>query len=144
MSHIEDAETEPCWPEHYPAECPPQESRPASGRLYRALKQPAPNPEDFKSHRELHPDEKLGANLRCRACGLSVFADRDRLVKACRTLPTLRDSRAFAILELSPIHGKMMLTENRIPSHTTWWAPIGCDRLAAIVAVDPLDEGALA
>jgi hypothetical protein len=113
------------WPPHYPPDCPPADSTPAAGTVYRAVQGPAISERDFLSLAELRPDRRWGGAL-CQAHGLSVYRNRSDVLAAIAKSPRLR-GYIVATGELQPRDGRTKPTPRDGDSHTTWWWAEGTD-----------------
>lgn len=113
------------WPACYPQFCPPEESVPTNGGVYRLLYTETPQPIDFKSHRERDPLKPFPVP-ECQVCGLSVYSELEGAIAMRNRIPALREKKiGFGVLE-EP-HGMMLKTRGKHPSHHTWWCPIECE-----------------
>lgn len=116
----------PEWPDFFPpCDCPPHDAQPATGCVYRILSGEEPAPGDFRSHREMFPEQKFDDE--CDACGLSVYAEAADAVRMRRRIPRLRKG-TIAIGTLKAVLGKIKYTSkgNR-DSHHTWWLTPGIE-----------------
>lgn len=112
------------WPDHFPDGCPPDDAGPATGLVYRLVRNAAPAADDFRSHAEDQPERDWG-DAHCKACGLSIFRDLTEAVKTTRRIPALRGS-VPASAELDGGPGVILHTPSRAAdSHHTWWLPDG-------------------
>ncbi len=111
------------WPEHFPENCPPANSIEAGGTVHRFVRNNPPENNDFRSNRLLHPQQDFGENI-CQACGLSVYRDKNDLIRKLRRLPAKRKCH-IATGNLNPDTGKILPTPTQGDSHNTWWVPIG-------------------
>ncbi len=112
------------WPGHFPNGCPPVAASDAEGLVIRLVENDPPAPSDFESHYKRSPDKDWGQNL-CKACGLSVYGDRNDAERIMAKVPALRN-RLLAIGALKPELGKVLSTPTpRTRSHRTWWLPQG-------------------
>ena len=121
------------FPDSWPAGCPPDDSEPATGEVYRLVKSNPPTASDFLTHHELG---KLPNAPPCLRCGLSVFRAREDAEHQYRAYPRL--GKFIAVGELQPEHGVTKLTQGRQPTHTTWWSYEGVDRAAIFVSVEEI------
>ena len=48
------------WPDYFPDDCPPQDAEPATGEVYRVVKQNPPDSKDFMSQRERKRRKNFG------------------------------------------------------------------------------------
>jgi len=56
----------------------------------------------------------------CMRAGLSVMQTEEDAVHQAEMFPGL--GHLIAVGTLEPQHGKAMLTQGKVPSHTTWWS----------------------
>ncbi len=68
------------WPDYFPDDCPPQDAQPATGDVYRLVKQNPPESKDFIPLREKKTGEDFGEK-ECQACGLSVFRNVEDAIR---------------------------------------------------------------
>lgn len=115
------------WPDHFPENCPPEEAIPASGLVYRLLKDDHIQPWDFLSHRERFPNKNFFLP-ECQVCGLSVYLDIEGVRKMQRRVSSMRGKK-LCYGTLTPEMGAMKPTGHEI-SHRTWWPTKECDRSA--------------
>jgi hypothetical protein len=104
------------YPADWPASCPPQDASPASGEVYRVVKNNPPEETDFHSHRE---KGLLPSAPECMRCGLSVFDELHGATHMLDLFPKL--GKYVATASLQDCHGKVKRTPGKHPSHTTWW-----------------------
>ncbi len=126
------------WPEYFPQDCPPDDAREASDRVYRFIEQDRPTPEDFLTVRELYPTRKFPETEKeCRACAISVFASKEDL-RLTRRFGRFRNAK-IAIGYLTPEAGilKHTPTPKTNNSHHSWWTPIGVEPWTFFQIVDP-------
>ena len=110
------------WPAHFPENCPPVDSEPASGYVYRLIEGTIPDEMDFKPYRELSPDRNFAAS-ECQACGLSVYRDLKDVRQLRNRVPRMR-RKSVAVGALSPDLGRILNTPSlSYQSHHTWWQP---------------------
>ena len=111
------------YPDYFPDDCPPEDAQPATGDVYRVVKQNPPNSRDFipfreKQSRDFGKDE-------CKACGLSVFINFEDAVDMKNRRGGMKN-RLIAKGTLNPDLGKIKHTPSNEPygeSHHTWWVP---------------------
>jgi hypothetical protein len=104
-----------------PDGCPPKDAKPASGVMYRFVKQDPPTPHDFLSWRELYPGKPCPqGTTECSACGVSIFAVKDELAQLPKRVPKFRKQK-IALGNLNPNLGVVMGHKNT--SHHDWWPP---------------------
>lgn len=113
------------WPHFYPVNCPPEEAKPASGKVYRLVQHNPAQAKDFQTPWEEYPgrfEEPTTIN-----CGVSVHTDlqdSERLKNVVRKFK----NRQIAEGELNPTLGMIQHTpSSRFKSHYTWWIPIGAE-----------------
>jgi hypothetical protein len=121
------------WPAYFSDDCPPQDSQPASGEVYRLVKNDPPKEDDFLTHKELFPEKDFG-DQECQACGVSVSRDADDIPVLKRRVPGLRE-RMLARGILDSSLGKIKSTPGPVRSHHTWWVPVGVQRHACFSVV---------
>jgi hypothetical protein len=112
------------WPLFFPLGCPPEESHPATGTVYRLVDSNPPGSRDFLSHRERWPKRKFNES-ECIVCGVSVYTDKIDIERLRRTVPAMR-SKLVALGVLNPALGSIQRTPRATGvSHVTWWIPEG-------------------
>ncbi len=107
------------WPDHFPENCPPPEATEARGIAYRLVKNNPPEDGDFISHKLLHPEEGYKGKT-CQACGISVYRDKNDLLKMQNRIPAMRGGH-IAEGNLNPDIGKILATPSHGNSHHTLW-----------------------
>jgi hypothetical protein len=125
------------WPSFFPPQCPPSESKDASGEVFRLVFSDPPSVSDFESYAQMRPKKWMG---NCKASGLSVFtakSDALRMVRRVQGIVQGKSARGglIARANLTPEAGKLMHTPRDGNSHHTWWAPDGFDHTAAFKVV---------
>lgn len=126
------------WPPFFPDSCPPDESEPAAGIVFRLTATETPSEEDFKSHRELYPTRQYSVP-ECEACGLSVYRNIEDVRRAIAIVPALR-SKKIAQGELRAEFGRIKHTPKNNQygaSHHTWWKPINQAPWSDFVVIPP-------
>ena len=120
------------WPDYFPDDCPPQDSEPASGEVYRLVKSNPPTEDDFEDYVNLYPERDF-RERECRACGLSVFRDVEDASNLRDRVPAMR-GHLVARGKLNSELGRMKHTPGRRQSHFTWWVPVGveCHRFFSV------------
>lgn len=111
------------WPDYFPADCPSQDARPATGEVYRLVKKNPPESEDFIPLREKKPTAGFGEK-ECQACGLSVLRDVEDALQMRKRARGMA-KRLVAKGRLSPCFGKIKHTPSSRDgsSHHRWWVP---------------------
>jgi hypothetical protein len=108
------------FPSHYPADCPPADSKDASVELFRFVKNTPPLPSDFTPVKWKSADADP-----CNMCGLSVLVTIDDVKHARDTCPWFRKQKV-AKARLSPEWGKYRQTMSvKVQNHHTWWVAEG-------------------
>lgn len=108
---------------HYDASCPPAESPPATGPLFRFVA--TGEHVDFHSYRYMYPAQAF-ANP-CAACGLSVYRTLADAETALKKLPAKRRrpiGNRIAVAEMEQPNGRIQPTLQ--PGHNTWWPDGDC------------------
>lgn len=106
------------WPDYFPDQCPPAESRLDTLVVYRLVEATPPTALDFQPtvlespHRQFPPD-KL-----CMACGVSVFKDAEDARRSRDKYKPLRNKK-IARGTITPEDG--LVLETGKPTHVTWW-----------------------
>ena len=117
------------WPHFYPENCPPAEAEPASGKVYRLVRNDPAQEEDFKTPFEENPS-RFNNKPDIENCGLSVQTDIRgiaQLKKEMKMVPRFKNSQ-IAEGELNPTLGLIQHTPSRkYKSHHSWWVPIGAE-----------------
>ncbi len=113
------------YPPHFPHGCPPEDSEPALGDVYRLVENNPPIQQDFLSYQESNPDKDYG-NLKCHSVGLSVYRDINDIHRLQRRVPAKKE-QLISKGALSPEMGKIKSTifNPNEKSHITWWVPTG-------------------
>ena len=123
--------TELEWPDFYPANCPPVEAEPASGTVYRLVRNNPPRMEDFRTPFEENPG-RFNNKPSIKNCGLSVHTDMqdsEQLQKMTKMIPRFKNSQ-IAEGELNPTLGLIQHTpSSKYKSHHSWWVPVGTEPL---------------
>lgn len=110
------------WPAHFPAGCPPPSAAPATGTVFRLVRNRPPAASDFVPHILLFPRNSF-TGCQCEACGLSVFTTLEECRRAEARIPSLR-GREVASADLTAEHGALAATPRaKNPGHFTWWLP---------------------
>jgi hypothetical protein len=118
-------EDEFTWPTDFPPDCPPADSEPTTGVVYRIIEGAASSTQDFEPHAVRFPDRVYPCL--CQAAGLSVFRDREDVGKLQRRVKGLRD-KCVAEWQLGPECGLIKATPSKMsPGHHTWWVPTEFD-----------------
>jgi hypothetical protein len=110
------------FPNDWPSNCPPIESRQGPQDFYRIAKAFPPDPNEFQSAFERGVFKN---GCPCRRRGLSVLQDLDDALHGVDANPGL----GSVILKgtVGPEHGKFIETPASLPSHVTWWPASGID-----------------
>jgi hypothetical protein len=114
------------WPEGLPQSCPPNEAECLSVVAYRFFEDDKTIPENFLTVRELTPHRKFPEpEKECRACSISIFTDKEEVIRLQNTIPRWR--RSVGVVNIDPTSGKVKHTPsvNTTNSHHSWWTPIG-------------------
>ena len=118
------------FPDTWPNDCPPQDAVDAEGDVFRIVNNDPPTAEDLASHLETG---RLPKAPPCLRCGLSVFREVRDAVHQKMLIPKL--GRWIAKGTLNTEHGKTKLTTGKQPTHTTWWAYDGVNRVELFAVV---------
>ena len=114
------------YPTHYPKNCPPNHSVPASGDVYRFINGTTPKDKDFKSYYE------LGREFTCQARGLSVYITLEDCLAAVGAIPALK-KKCIAKAELLQSHGVIAPTPSRnTQNHNTFWSLVNAQDLSLL------------
>jgi hypothetical protein len=117
------------WPSFYPTNCPPAGAEPASGTVYRLVRNDPAQPEDFKTPFEENP-RRFNNKPSIKNCGLSVHTDMqdsEQLKTVMKMVPRFKDTQ-IAEGELNPTLGMIQHTpSSEYRSHRSWWVPIGAE-----------------
>lgn len=105
--------------DYYPAQCPPVESIPPNHLVYRLISGDKAQASDFIPYFLLKPGTDWKSR-KCRACGLSVYTQKEDVEKAREINNGLRDFK-IAKGHLSPESGRILETPSHGDSHHTWW-----------------------
>jgi hypothetical protein len=123
------------WAEYFPENCPPDDALTGQFTVYRFLDGDFILPTDFLTVREKAPNRQFPETEKeCRACSLSVFTDREEVLRLQRRIPRWR--KALAIGYLNEFCGKLKHTPSPQTnnSHHSWWVP------QAVSAIDLFDQ----
>jgi hypothetical protein len=132
------------WPENLPESCPPNDAEKCKSIIvYRFLNDSENISRSFLTVRELQPKRTFPqAEKECRACSLSVFTDKDEVVKLQSTIPRWR--KPVAIVRLDENSGKIKHTPSPDTdnSHHSWWIPINLspETLSQTVIQPPISQ----
>jgi hypothetical protein len=114
------------WSENLPDACPPNDACECESiAVYRFLNDNKDTSRNFLTVRELQPKRTFPElEKECRACSLSVFTDKDEVIKLQSVVPRWR--KPVAILKLDKTSGKIKHTPspNTDNSHHSWWVPV--------------------
>ena len=112
------------WPNFYPANCPPADSKPASGTFYRLVRHTPPKEEDFRTPwEEFHGTGRFSEPTIIN-CGLSVHADAEDSQRLKKRIGKFR-KRKIAKGELDSTLGVIKHTPSQQEkSHHAWWVPV--------------------
>jgi hypothetical protein len=117
------------WPSFYPTNCPSAGAEPASGTVYRLVRNDPAQPEDFKTPFEENP-RRFNNKPSIKNCGLSVHTDMqdsEQLKTVMKMVPRFKDTQ-IAEGELNPTLGMIQHTpSSEYRSHRSWWVPIGAE-----------------
>jgi hypothetical protein len=116
------------WPTHFPDCCPPSDAEARKIIVYRFLDDKESSPTDFLTVRQKRLDRCfLEKEVECRACALSVLANREEVVRLQRRVPRWRKPVAEGLL--TDGHGLIKHTPsfNVGKSHHSWWIPKGVE-----------------
>ncbi len=119
--------TELQWSDFYPENCPPVETEPASGTVYRLVRRDPVQPKDFIPLFIERPGffENKSISEVCRGCGVSVCRNLQDIMKLQKSSGKMR-KRQIAEGELNPTLGVIQHTPSRTyKTHHTWWVPTG-------------------
>lgn len=105
-----------------PPSCPPRGAVPIYGSFYRIISNP-PTPQDLGSYLEL--GIPFTGHDYCRACGISIFKDRQDAVDLLAG-PGKHQGKVVILGHFFPTDGKVMKTGRK--SHHTWWPDAQADR----------------
>lgn len=109
------------WPDYFPDNCPPANAQPTTSALvFLFIRKGQPTADDFRSYKEKNPQNSF--RNPCKACGLSVFTDRDDERIYRDKIPGFR-RRRLVQGRLKKRDGLIKSTPSTIPSHHTWWIP---------------------
>jgi hypothetical protein len=97
------------WPTYYPSKCPPEVS-PRDLKVFRLANKKSITANDFKPYRVSKPDEIFSDE--CKACGLSVYTNKDDLEKERQDRPNLRRKHIIEI-SITKKSGKVMATPTK-------------------------------
>jgi len=111
------------WPDFFPSDCPPSDSKPASGIVYRLIDGTTPKERDFKSYRELYPTRQFPVP-ECQSCSLSVYSDEKDIDRLRRRIPATRKKK-LSWGELNSSFGRILHTPRNGDTHHSWWLPDG-------------------
>ena len=112
------------WPDHFPEDCPPEDTSQGSFRVYYLANSPI-QPKNFESLKERNPRFSGTSEQECQACGLSIYEEIDDIRRTRRRVKRLRN-RVIAVGTITtPQMGVIKPTSSRHGnSHRTWWVPI--------------------
>jgi hypothetical protein len=114
------------WPSHFPGNCPPSGGKPAQGFVYRFTESAEPTPDDFRSFKELRPEEDFGSK-ECQSCGVSVFTDLAEVEAMARKIPAYSTKYAAGGILTHELGITLPTPSRERKSHVTWWIPRGVE-----------------
>ncbi len=126
MSLISSNDINYCWPSNFPDEIPNlSETYPASGTVYRLVRNCPPKQSDFRQHREEHADYVYCTKNRPKSYGISVWSNRKSIqrIKTNYSRPEQFGSMVIVSGDLCPELGVM--SEEEINGHITVWLQDG-------------------
>lgn len=138
------------WPNFFPENCPPGDSRPSSGVFYRVIldyESSAINAKHFRSHRQSQPRRIWPPDIReCDLCSISVLQTLEESIKLTNLLldsvpANSRKIGRVARGSLDPTMGKIKLTpdeRNNLQSHHNWWLSEEIDPAPSFECLDIL------
>ena len=112
----------------YPEGCPPDDSVPVAGEVYRLVSGDDISRTDFVSHFDRHPGKTWDDP--CLARGLSVFLAYDAAARLRKRFKAFRAYK-IAAAKLEPTAGLIKQTGNL--DHHTWWPQDEFEPLTAFV-----------
>lgn len=121
------------FPADWPGCCPPDDAMDAEGTVFRLAKRNPLQTSDVTTHLERGAAPNADPCLRA---GLSVMRTKEDALHMARLFRRMWKFVARGTLD--PTHGKLKLTERKVPSHATWWPYDGVDRLAPFTEVEAL------
>jgi hypothetical protein len=134
------------WANHFPNGCPPDESQPSTGVVFRLVAHNPPVGDDFKSHYELSPERDF-RNTLCIACGLSIHTDKEDAKKVfyrlCSRVPARRKTNMIASAMLNETMGRLLPTKGNEASHHTWWVALDanpCEKFSILEVLECVSE----
>ncbi len=113
------------WPDYFPDNCPFEDAKEPSFKVYYLVKNNPPCAEDFRSLHERRPDSKFdNSALECQSCGISVFTDIEGIDLAKKISSGFRRMKTAAGT-LTPDLGLIKNTKSQRTgdSHHTFWFP---------------------
>jgi hypothetical protein len=110
------------WPDYFPSDCPPKNSKDACDRVYRLIQQDSATADDFLTVRQLYPNRQ--------------FPDSDDVTVNRRT--GRFKNMKVAVANLTPDSGRIKHTPSpgTKNSHHSWWVPVNVEALTLFEAVD--------
>ncbi len=112
------------WSKQFPESCPPSDAECKSMSIYRFLKDNEITPSHFLTVRESDPNRKFPESEKeCRACSLSVFTNREEVIRLQKTVPRWRKPAAIGRLEENLGKVKHTPSSGTNNSHHSWWVP---------------------
>ena len=117
MMQQEDVEVE--FADYLPVGCPPKEATAPCHTVFRLTQGAKPMSKDFVPHFLRFPGKDWGKKL-CKACGVSVYTDRNDIERLKDTNGGLKDFHT-AVGMLDHNSGRIMATPMNDDSHHTWW-----------------------
>ena len=112
------------WSKYFPEFCPPEDAECKSIQVYRFIEDNQIKEEHFLTVRELSPHRQFAETEKeCRACSLSVFTNREEVIRLQRTVPRWRKPAARGRLEETSGKVKHTPSFGTNNSHHSWWVP---------------------
>ena len=114
------------WPHFYPENCPPMNTKPASGKVYRLVRNDPVQAEDFRAFFEENPRwfRNKPTTTVCKGCGLSVYTDLQDIKQLKDRYKRKFGKYKIAEGELDAKFGMIQNTPSKEESHHTWWVPV--------------------
>ena len=107
--------TPPEWPQHFPANCPPEDALDLTGTVWYLVAHDPPKPEDFRSATERNA---FVGKPECERASLSCGRTHEYIASLRNAIPRLRTMHV-ACAESNSNHGKIKATGK--PGHHSMW-----------------------
>lgn len=121
------------FPDDLPDNCPLPGAQPCDCVVFRACAAAPPQESDFLTHAEMGRASTAKGDKACLRFGISVFPTKEACEHMLEVFPANGTFAATGMLE--HVHGQIVDTPGRFPSHRTWWPYDGVNRMLPFAGV---------